>query len=74
MAPRTCRIAAKLSWNPGLFGGEAEIGGVDESSLGEAASYLEVASKTLGRAAEREDVPALHLLGDGCGYRKFRPI
>lgn len=34
-------------------------------NLGEAATYLKVASKTLRRAAERGDVPALHPLGDG---------
>jgi DNA invertase Pin-like site-specific DNA recombinase len=34
-------------------------------NLGEAASHLNVASKTLRLAAERGDVPSLHPLGDG---------
>jgi hypothetical protein len=34
-------------------------------NLGEAAAYLQVASKTLQRAAERGDVPSRHPLGDG---------
>jgi hypothetical protein len=34
-------------------------------NLGEAASHLNVAAKTLRLAAERGDVPSLHPLGDG---------